>query len=379
MRHASICLVIALCGPLFACSDTSETEAPQQSGPGGDGGAASDGGDGGAASDGGSGGGDGGADADDCPDGMVCVTTFPYVESNDTRDSALRDFDSYACAPDTDEGGPEIVYRVDLAHDGYLAVELDDWDQDVDVHILGSLDSDDCIDRGHVNAGSLLPAGRYYVVVDSWMSDGEEYAGRYDISLGHTSAAAFEADGLRQEVLELGLYAFDVAWMGDEVDRFLFTIIDFSLPSTDKRQWTMDLVSGDLLWNVYVSHGEGSGDDADPRYADAFSNEDGSHMSSLGLMRTDSTYDGSNGYSLRLDGLESGINDNARDRAIVVHGASYAGQDFIDDYGYLGRSWGCPAVDDDVSDALIDDVSDGTLYWSYYPDAGFLRDSRYLP
>lgn len=373
---------------LAACSDEDPAGerqgAPEDGGAGGDGGAGQAEGDGGGSSDGGDGdggsggSGDGGA-GEDCPDGVICVTRFPYAGAGDTSSSTRRDFDRYACAPSTDESGPEIVYQVDLDEDGYLGIALDDWDDDVDVHILGSLDPDDCYDRGHTDAGSLLPAGRYYVVVDTWVDDGVEHAGQYDIWMGHTAPADFEDVGLDRDVLEKGLYVFDQAWMDGETRRFEYTIIDFSLPSTDKRQWTLDLATGGLQWNLYVSHGEGSGSDSDIRYADSFSNTDGSHQSSLGLMRTAETYTGSNGYSLRLDGLEPGINDNARDRAIVVHGASYATQDFIDDYGYLGRSWGCPAIDDAVIHDFIADVEDGALYWSWYPDSAFLAGSDYLP
>ena len=345
---------------------------PRQGAPS-DGGDTSDGG-GDTSSDG------GGSSSTDCPDGVICVDSLPFAHSGDTRSSATRSFSSYACAPDTDESGPEIVYRVDLPEDGFLAAALSDWDADVDVHVLGSLDSDDCIDRGHTDAGSLLPAGRYYVVVDTWVDgDGQEQAGQYDLYLGHTTPAEFEHLGLDREVLEKGLYAFDVAWMADEADRFEYTIIDFSLPSTDRRQWTIDLAQEAVLYNLHVAHGEGSGSEHDIRYADTFSNVDGSHQSSLGLMRTAEDYTGDNGHSLRLDGLEDGINDAVRDRAIVVHGAWYATPDFVADYGYLGRSWGCPAVDDGVIDALIADVEDGGLYWSWYPDPTFLAQSRYLP
>ncbi len=317
--------------------------------------------------------------AAECPDGVICVDTFPFTHSGDTSASSAREFDAYACAPDTDESGPEIVYRVTLAEEGYLALGLNDWDADVDVHLLESLDPDDCIDRGHLSAGALLEAGTYHVIIDSWVSDGTEYAGQYDLWMGHTAPQAFEVEGLDREVLSLGLHAFDAAWFTDETDSFLFTIIDFSLPSTEKRQWTIDLLDAALWYSLHVTHGEGSGSSSDARYADKFSNTEGSHQSSLGLMRTAETYEGSNGYSLRLDGLESNINDNVRDRAIVVHGADYATQDFIDSYGYLGRSWGCPAIDDTISSSLIDDVSGGSLYWTYYPDDDFLADSAYLP
>ena len=356
-----------------ASDESGDADGADEGGDGADGGDGS--GDGGEGGDGGDGG--DGSDDDACPDGVICVDEFPFTEVNDTRDSSLREFDSYSCAPDTDESGPELVYRVDLDEDGYLAVALDDWDEDVDVHILGSLDADDCLDRGHYDAGVLLPAGRYYVVVDSWTDDGQEYAGQYEVFMGHTASADFEDVGLDRDILALGLEVFDAAWMRGDIERFEYTIIDFSLPSTDKRQWTLDLVDGSLLWNLHVTHGEGSGSDSDIRYADRFSNIEDSHQSSLGAMVTAEAYSG--GLSMRLDGLEPGFNDAVRSRYIVVHGASYATQEFIDTYGYLGRSWGCPAVDDAVVEDFINDVSDGTLYWTYYPDDAYLEQSAYLP
>jgi len=313
---------------------------------------------------------------DEC-DSIICVDQFPYFESNDTTTSAERNFDSYSCAPSTNESGPEIVYKITLPSDGFLALALDDWDQDVDVHLLEELDPDTCIDRGHYNAGALLPAGTYYAVVDSWVSNGVEYSGAYDLSIHHTPADSLVTEGLSEDIFSLGLYAFDTAWMNDEVDSFLYTIIDFSLPSIDKRQWTMDLSTGELLYNLYVTHGEGSGSSSDILYADSFSNIENSHQSSLGLMRTAEDYN--NGGSMKLDGLEPDINDNVRMRYIVVHGADYATQEFIDTYGYLGRSWGCPAVDDAIVHELIDTVKEGSLYWSYYPEPSFLSNSTYLP
>ena len=103
-----------------------------------------------------------------------------------------------------------------------------------------------------------------------------------------------------------------------------------------------------------------------------------SKQSNLGLLKTAETYQGKHGYSLRLDGLEAGYNDNARARAIVVHGASYATQSFVDAHGRLGRSWGCPAVDSAISRRLIDTIKGGSLLFGYFPDTDWEDGSRYL-
>ena len=146
------------------------TDGGASDGGAGDGGSGDGGSGDGGSGDGGSGdggSGDGGTEeeVEPCPSGVICVDSFPYSDSDDTSRSSLDDFDSYACASSTDESGPEVVYQVDLAEDGYLAATLSGLGSgvDLDVHILGSLDADDCYDRGHWDAGSFLPAGRYYV------------------------------------------------------------------------------------------------------------------------------------------------------------------------------------------------------------------------
>jgi hypothetical protein len=148
---------------------------------------------------------------------------------------------------------------------------------------------------------------------------------------------------------------------GDAAEPATLTVIDYSRPSTEKRMWVYDLRSRTLLYEELVSHGRGSG----RTIATAFSNEPDSHMSSLGLFRTGEAYVGSNGYSLRLDGLDAGVNDRARDRAIVIHGAPYVNADLARANGYLGRSWGCPAVRPAVARNLIDTVKGGSLLFAY--------------
>ncbi|USD61394.1 MULTISPECIES: murein L,D-transpeptidase catalytic domain family protein [Vibrio] len=140
----------------------------------------------------------------------------------------------------------------------------------------------------------------------------------------------------------------------------LLTIIDYSKPSTEKRFFVIDLDKKSLVFNTYVSHGVNSG----KKTATKFSNIVNSRKTSLGTFLTDSTYYGSNGYSLRLDGLDKGINDNARERYIVVHGADYANESFIKQNGYLGRSWGCPALPENLSREIIDTIKGGSVIYA---------------
>jgi hypothetical protein len=161
---------------------------------------------------------------------------------------------------------------------------------------------------------------------------------------------------------------------GDVTNPGTLTVIDFSKPSTSRRMWVYDLRSRRLLFDELVSHGRGSG----VAMATAFSNEPESNRSSLGLYRTAETYMGKHGYSLRIDGLEAGINDKARERAIVMHAADYVNESAARAQGYLGRSLGCPALRPEVARQVIDAVKGGGLLFAYYPDQRWLKTSKYI-
>ncbi len=139
-------------------------------------------------------------------------------------------------------------------------------------------------------------------------------------------------------------------------------LIDYSRASVDRRLWIFDLQSRKLLLSDYVAHGRGSGDN----FARAFSNLEGSLASSLGLFVTAESYFGVHGRSLRLDGLEPGINDQARARAIVLHGADYVDPQLGIIQGRIGRSWGCPAVRPAVVAHVIDALEGGQMLYPYY-------------
>lgn len=160
---------------------------------------------------------------------------------------------------------------------------------------------------------------------------------------------------------------------GDVQSSSLLTVIDYRLPSTEPRLWVLD-ADGTVLFAELVAHGQGTGGDL----AQDFSDEQGSHRSSLGLFVTAETYRGKHGYSLRLDGLEPGWNGSARERAIVVHGADYATDDFVTRHGRLGRSWGCPAVRPAISRPLIDAIAGGNPLFAYFDDPKWLAASELL-
>ncbi|MBD8347392.1 murein L,D-transpeptidase catalytic domain family protein [Dysgonomonas sp. HGC4] len=171
--------------------------------------------------------------------------------------------------------------------------------------------------------------------------------------------------------------AFEQAFIGynkvQEKNRDIITLIDFTKPSTEERLYVLDMKQKKLLYSSLVSHGRNSGEN----YATSFSNENGSYKSSLGFYLTESTYEGKNGYSLVLNGLERGINDRAKERAIVIHGAPYSNPSVIAS-GRLGRSQGCPALPQALSKPIINTIKGGTLLYIYADDHKYLAQSNIL-
>ncbi len=183
------------------------------------------------------------------------------------------------------------------------------------------------------------------------------------------------APTLNRDVLAMALDARACALRSGAVAQAArLAVIDYSKPSTEPRMWVFDLDRELLLYAEHVAHGRGSGEN----YARAFSNRDGSYQSSLGLFATADTYIGGNGYSLRMDGLEPGFNDRARDRAIVMHGAPYVDPLQALRQGRLGRSLGCPALRPAIARDVIDTIKEGQLLFAYYPDPDWLARSRFL-
>jgi len=196
---------------------------------------------------------------------------------------------------------------------------------------------------------------------------------RADESLVDRLAAA--APAANPQVLSLATRAADCARRQGLLDGFRhLAVIDYSLPSTMPRLWVFDVAQGRLLFQELVAHGRNTGE----RLAERFSNVEGSKMSSLGLFQTAETYYGSNGYSLRLHGLDTGFNDNALARAIVMHGAPYVSEAIAERVGRIGRSWGCPALRQEVARTVIDTLKGGALIFAYYPDRKWLQESPML-
>jgi hypothetical protein len=186
-------------------------------------------------------------------------------------------------------------------------------------------------------------------------------------------AQNIDMDGLNPEVLNKALLAYKKADQKGLVTNQKLTIIDYSLPSDTKRLWVIDMETKKTLFNIRVAHGVNSGE----RLSEKFSNIEHSKQSSIGVMKTGGTYYGKHGLSLNLHGLDF-TNSNVYSRRVVIHSAKYVTEDKASKTGMIGRSWGCPAVDVKYSSKLIKTIVNGSILFSYYPNASWLEKSTWL-
>ncbi|NCI48379.1 murein L,D-transpeptidase catalytic domain family protein [Sediminibacterium roseum] len=181
--------------------------------------------------------------------------------------------------------------------------------------------------------------------------------------------------GLSRQAFEYALMGFNNLLDAGKIKKDnLLSILDFSLPSGKKRLFVIDLATGELVFNTYAAHGRNSGTSVATR----FSNKMNSYQSSLGFYITGDTYNGKHGTSLRLQGEEKGINDNALARGIVMHSASYVDESIIASQGFIGRSQGCPALPGNVYKDVINKIKDGSCLFLYSPDKFYTTHSKFL-
>jgi hypothetical protein len=190
---------------------------------------------------------------------------------------------------------------------------------------------------------------------------------------GQVQRLSKKAPKLNKKALKLALTAYKKAKAKGAVKKQILTVIDYSLPSNKQRMWVLDLKKEIVLYNTYVAHGRNSGASV-ARY---FSNKASSKATSLGTYVTRDTYIGSKGFSLNLQGLERGYNDNAYNRRVVMHGAWYVEPGFIKSAGRAGRSWGCPAIAKTLARPVINTIKGGSVLFAYYPDRNYLSKSGY--
>jgi hypothetical protein len=193
-------------------------------------------------------------------------------------------------------------------------------------------------------------------------------------SLRETNNLLHKAGSLQENVIQKALSTLSCADKYHVKHNHILTIIDYSIPSNQKRLWVFDLQAQKLLYYTYVSHGINSGS----LETCHFSNKYNSKASSLGIYTTEKAYPGREGLSLRLDGLDSGFNDHASGRSIVMHGGWYLNEKFIQRYGRPGRSWGCPALPEEISKSVINTIKDKSLLIIYYPSEHWFAQSKFL-
>jgi hypothetical protein len=187
-------------------------------------------------------------------------------------------------------------------------------------------------------------------------------------------SARLQESGLSSDVFKKAVTGFLNLKIANKLPQngSILTVIDFTKSSCEKRMWIVDLINKELILNTWVAHGQGSGKDLATRFSDNYD----SHESSLGFYLTDDIYFGKHGRSLRLDGLDTGYNSNARARAIVVHAAYYVSQREISHQGRLGRSFGCPAVSSKVAETVIQTIKNKTVLFINGNDDNYT--SKYL-
>lgn len=185
---------------------------------------------------------------------------------------------------------------------------------------------------------------------------------------------AKQAPMLNSQVIKLALEAYNKAEKRGYSRSPLLAIVDYALPSSKRRLWVFNLKTDQLLFYTYVAQGVNTG----VNWAHHFSNRPGSYASSLGLYKTDNAYYGQWGYALRITGLESGYNNNAYQRDIVIHGGSYVTQRFIQQHGYAGNSHGCFVVSSKLARPIINTLKNGSLLFVFYPNKAWLEHSKFV-
>ena len=200
------------------------------------------------------------------------------------------------------------------------------------------------------------------------------------VSATTEASLVYDQSGLEQ--FGLSKAAFDFAWTGYQYllehnqlkKQHILSICDFSQSSKKKRLYIIDVENSKLVTNTYVAHGKNSG----AEFANSFSNKPESLQSSLGFYITDNTYIGKHGLSLRINGVDPGYNDKALMRTIVIHGADYVNESRVQQGGYMGRSWGCPAVPKKEATDIITTIKNGTCLFIYHPGKNYLLGSKIL-
>ena len=225
-----------------------------------------------------------------------------------------------------------------------------------------------------MNPGIILTV--FFLIRSSFLLPEPEIIKEIEISLQQKAKILYShlsIEGLSYETFLLAYQGYNRLLDQHSIDRdTILTIIDYSKPSDQERLFVIDIKNQKLLFRSLVAHGKGSGEVV----PQSFSNQPASHKSSLGFFITGDAYNGKHGYSLQIEGIENGINNNAFSRTIVFHKASYVSTDYIKKYGRLGRSFGCPALPVENNQAIINTIKNSTCLFIYAPDEQYFRKTK---
>ncbi len=191
----------------------------------------------------------------------------------------------------------------------------------------------------------------------------------------NTVAALSSKFNISIEALQNAVKVYQQLKLAGQLNNQQFlTIADFSKPSSEKRLFIINMEKMELVFKSLVAHGRNSG----TLMAEKFSNKMESYQSSMGFFITGNVYNGKHGMSLQLEGIEAGINDKAKQRAIVIHGADYVNEQLIKKQGYIGRSLGCPAVPNNQVKDIIETIKGSSLFYIHTPDKSYLQKSNLI-
>jgi len=309
------------------------------------------------------------------PPPSTAIRSLPFRTRGDTRQGTNRN-SRYSCAPDTNEGGPELVYAIEAPVAGVIAARLSNLPAgvDVDVHIIVG---NTCVSRGHWTASAQVPAGRHYIIVDSWVdAAGRAHAGAFDLEVGYTRPADLTEAGLTAVAAERALTAFSQAFAQGATEALSYVVVDLDLPASEPRLLAYDLLHQRVIARAHVGHGGGSTVAGDPERVVVVGED--LARSPVGLLLTAERTVGPDGPGIQLDGIEPGFNGEARARGLQLLSERTASADHVAAGGSPKLSEGTITVDPDALTRIIGGVSEGSLVILHFSDPTWLEGSDYI-
>lgn len=310
------------------------------------------------------------------PPPSTAIRSLPFRTRGDTR-QGRNVYSRYSCAPNTNEGGPELVYTIDAPVAGVIAARVSNLPAgvDVDVHIVVG---DTCVSRGHWTASAYVPAGQHRIIVDSWVdAAGRARAGAFDLEVGYTRPTDLVEAGLTAPAADRALVGFAEAFAQGATDALVYTVVDLDLPSDEPRLLTYDLLHQRTVVRGHVGHGGGSTLEGDPTRV--VSAGDDLARSPVGLLLTAERTEGAHGPRIGLDGIEPGFNASARARALALVSDPSARPEAVAARGGPALTEdGSLAVAPEVADKLVAALEDGALVLVHFSDPTWLESSDYL-